>query len=59
MAMMTWARCLGDRPRRSARPCSVTMTCTSWVMWSTWLAMGTMAEILPPLAVEGVTKQEM
>lgn len=29
LSMMIAARCFGDRPRRSARPCSVTMICTS------------------------------
>ena len=29
------------------------MTCVSCSVWSTWLAIGTMHEIVPPLAVEG------
>src|SRR5256885_11998466 len=38
--MMTWARLRGDRPRRSARPCSVTMICVSCSVWSTCEHMG-------------------
>jgi hypothetical protein len=34
-------------------PCSVTMTCTSCSVWSTWLAIGTMHEIDAFLAVDG------
>ena len=34
-------------------------TCTSCSVWSTWLAIGTMHEMAPPLAVEGVTNMEM
>ena len=51
------ARSRGARPRRSARPCSVTMTCTSCSVWSTWLTIGTIAEIAPFLAVEGDRKK--
>ena len=47
----------GARPRRSARPCSVMMTDTSCSVWSTWLTIGTIAEMAPPLAVDGETKQ--
>jgi len=39
-------------------PCSVTMTFTSCSVWSTWLAIGTMQEIAPPLATEGLTNIE-
>ena len=56
MSMTLRARCCGARPRRSARPCSVTMTCTSCSVWSVCEAMGTMQLILPSLAVEGLMK---
>ena len=45
MLMMTSARLRGESPRRSARPCSVTITITSCSVWSTWLAIGTIDEI--------------
>ena len=51
--MTCWARRRGGKPRRSARPCSVTMTWVSRSVWSTWLTIGTMHEIAPPLAVDG------
>src|ERR1700734_1600951 len=38
--MICWARSRGGKPRRSAMPCSVMMTCTSCSVWSTWLAIG-------------------
>ncbi|MNV66882.1 hypothetical protein D3C71_1596570 [compost metagenome] len=56
--MMTWARSRGDRPRRSARPCSVTMIWVSCSVWSTCEHIGTMQLILPSLATDGVTKND-
>ncbi|MOA57930.1 hypothetical protein D3C78_1822120 [compost metagenome] len=55
---MAWARSRGDRPRKSARPCSVTMICVSCSVWSTCEHMGTMQLILPSLATDGVTKND-
>src|SRR6478735_2126969 len=52
--MIRSARARGDRPRRSARPCSVTTTCTSCSVWSTWLTIGTIVEIAPPFAADAV-----
>ena len=57
--MIVRARCLGERPRRSASPCSVTTTCTSCSVWSTCETIGTMQEMSPPLAVDGVRKNEV
>ena len=56
--MTCCARWVGESPRRSARPCSLTSTATSCSVWSTWLAIGTKAEIAPFLAVLGVTKHD-
>src|ERR1019366_8388843 len=44
------ARCFGDSPLRSPSPCSVTMTCTSCSVWSTWVTIGTMQEMFPAKA---------
>ena len=52
------ARSWGDRPRRSAMPCSVTMTWTECSLWSAWLTRGTMVLILPRLAVDGHVKMD-
>ncbi|MNV59759.1 hypothetical protein D3C71_1522030 [compost metagenome] len=54
MSITTRARLRGVSPRRSARPCSVTITDTSCSVWSTWLTIGTIAEMLPFLAVDGL-----
>lgn len=43
--MITGARSRGDSPRRSARPCSVTMISKSCSVWSIWDANGTMHEM--------------
>jgi len=48
-------RLRGGRPRRSACPCSVTMTWVSCSVWSTWETIGTMQEIAPAFACEGTT----
>ncbi len=40
-------------------PRSVMSTWTSCSVWSWWLTIGTKQEMLPCLAVDGVTKQEM
>jgi len=45
-------------PRRSATPCSVTMTCTECSLWSAWLTSGTIVLILPPSG-RGQVKIEM
>ena len=58
-SMITLARCFGERPRRSARPCSVMMTCTSCSVWSWCDTIGTIAEMSPFLASDGDTKHEM
>lgn len=57
--MISLARCTGFLPRRSAIPCSVMSTLTECSDWSTCDTIGTIAEILPSLAVEGVVKIEM
>ena len=56
--MMRCARSAGPRPRRSASPCSVTMTWTECSLWSTWLQKGTIDDTLPPLAMEWQTNTE-
>ena len=54
--MTSLAFSLGLRPRRSAKPYSVTMPLTSCSVWSMCEAKGTMAEIFPSLAVAGDMK---
>ena len=54
--MISFAFSFGLRPRRSAKPYSVTMPCTSCSVWSMCDAKGTMAEIFPSLAVAGDMK---
>ena len=49
------ARSRGAKPRKSAKPCSVTKISTSCSLWSTWLAIGTTLEIAPFLAIDLVT----
>ncbi len=58
-SMIVCARWIGLLPRRSAIPCSVMSTLTECSDWSTCDTIGTIAEILPSLAVEGVVKIEM
>jgi hypothetical protein len=54
--MISFARCFGLFPRRSAKPYSVTMPIVSCSVWSMCVAKGTMAEIFPSFAVEGDMK---